>query len=209
MHICKLCSKPFKPRKGKLFCTSKCHERFKNWTAQKCIVRYNPLTGKLNPRIGTCNICGKGFEQKTSRHFLCSKECKRLADNKVNLKWGRNYYSNSPENYLKKRFCDIRRQIESKTRKGINIFDLKEKELFSLWLKQNGKCSLTGFQMTHDLGSGMKETNASVDRINRKFGYTLQNIRLVCLMANIMRHTMNDIDLIKWCEAIIENAKIK
>lgn len=59
--------------------------------------------------------------------------------------------------------------------------------IINLWKKQNGKCAITGIDMTYEKNSNIKfrnPTNISVDKINPKLGYTLDNIHLTCLWAN-------------------------
>lgn len=98
------------------------------------------------------------------------------------------------ESYLK--------QLHSKSkskRKGSNIeWTIDLEHLLGLWDKQEGRCALSGVVMTHHLdGSGRKDMNASLDRVATDGGYTPGNVQLVCLRANIMRHTLS-IDMFHW-----------
>ena len=66
-------------------------------------------------------------------------------------------------------------------------------DLVDLWEAQNGRCVATGLVMAHHRdGSGHKDFNASIDRINPRIGYTIDNIRLVCYAVNIMKHKMDE-----------------
>ncbi|MAK71188.1 MAG: hypothetical protein CMF19_03955 [Idiomarinaceae bacterium] len=99
----------------------------------------------------------------------------------------------SPEAYL--------RQLVSKlkhTRKKTHDWMLTPEEVFELWDEQNGRCAVSGVTLTHHLdGSGAKEFNASIDRINNEEGYSKINVRLVAYRINIMRHTLST-DMFWW-----------
>lgn len=75
--------------------------------------------------------------------------------------------------------------------------------LLDLWKEQDGKCAITGLQMTHISGEGRVPTNVSIDRIDASAGYTRDNIQLVCVQVNRMKQEL-DLDGLKfWCEAIL------
>jgi len=61
--------------------------------------------------------------------------------------------------------------------------------------------------MTHHRdGSGHKDFNASVDRINPRIGYTVDNIRLVCYAVNIMKHKMDEGEFYFWIKSVYEKS---
>ena len=67
---------------------------------------------------------------------------------------------------------------------------------------------MTGVQLTHIKdGTGMHDTNISVDRIDNDEGYTKDNVWLVCHVVNMMKNTMELEDLLLWCELIYKNRK--
>ncbi len=82
-------------------------------------------------------------------------------------------------------------------------FNVSIQYLWNIFLKQNRKCALTGYNLffhknEYDRG------NASIDRINPSKGYIKGNIRWVHKDINYMRHTMTDKKLIFWCKKIIK-----
>lgn len=91
-------------------------------------------------------------------------------------------------------------------RKGGNIdrFYLRE-----LWDKQNGKCAISGIDMTYKSGEGRISTNVSVDRIDCHKPYTKENVRLACMSINTMRGVLSDKELLEMCHKIIKNHAIK
>lgn len=83
-------------------------------------------------------------------------------------------------------------------RKRTHAWDLTAEELIELWDEQKGKCAVSGVALTHHLdGSGTKEFNASIDRLNNDKGYSRDNVRLVAYRINIMRHTLST-DMFWW-----------
>tara|TARA_B100002019_G_C20893534_1_gene414626 strand:- start:140 stop:472 length:333 start_codon:yes stop_codon:yes gene_type:complete len=82
--------------------------------------------------------------------------------------------------------------------------DITVADVFQMYDDQNGKCALTGFDMT--LGSSddpvERRYAASPDRIDNERGYTLDNVWLVAARANSIKSDMTIEELIEWCEAV-------
>ena len=99
----------------------------------------------------------------------------------------------SHEAYLKNLYSKLK-----STRKKTHPWSLVPDDLINIWVKQAGKCAVSGVALTHHLdGSGVKEFNASIDRINNEQGYSRDNVRLVAYRINIMRHTLST-DMFWW-----------
>lgn len=97
----------------------------------------------------------------------------------------------------------------SKLKNTYNDLDLEF--LMYLWNKQNGKCALTGLDMTYKFYEGRVNTNVSVDRIDSSKGYTRDNVQLVCMAANQMKNDLSMSELLDMCERILslEREKVK
>lgn len=80
-------------------------------------------------------------------------------------------------------------------------------QLQEIWNKQNGKCALTGWDMTMILGQGNINTNASIDRIDSSNGYIEDNVQFVCRIVNVFKSNATEELLYDMCEAIIKNKK--
>ncbi len=78
-------------------------------------------------------------------------------------------------------------------------------QLQKIWTKQNGKCALTGWDMTMTLGQGNVNTNASIDRIDSTKGYVEDNVQFVCRAVNVFKSNATEKLLYNMCEAIIKN----
>lgn len=147
-----------------------------------------------------CRRCGaEVYKQKSA--VYCSRSCKSAA------------------NYVKGRYRGINSQ-QKRERRGASVesyikFHLQAyrrsatisfEELYNIYLKQEGRCALTGVPLTWKLEKGVTTwTNLSLDRIVPGGPYTAENIRLVCRIVNVMRHTLEDAELLSWCKLILEH----
>lgn len=134
------------------------------------------------------------FEGGKSVRSICNS-CKSTSRNKV--------YSSDYDKYL--------RRLHSKlkySRQKTHEWQLTPEDLVKIWQQQKGKCAISGVNMTHHVdGSGHKEFNASVDRINPDQGYNPQNVQLVAYRINIMRHTLS-MDMFWWWVKNIHDTSI-
>lgn len=103
------------------------------------------------------------------RCVICSRQRKK--ENKTN----------NIRNY----FYDVLKTSKqmAKKRKIID-YELDIDFLVDLFEKQNGKCAISGLEMTHIAGKGCVPTNISIDRIDNDLGYTKQNVQLTCRFIN-------------------------
>ncbi len=82
--------------------------------------------------------------------------------------------------------------------------DLSIEQLMKIWHHQSGKCALTGWDMTMQLGKGQIATNASIDRIDSTIGYTNNNVQLVCRAANVAKSNLTQENFVRLCKAVQE-----
>jgi hypothetical protein len=164
-----------------------------------------------------CSKCGNTFE-------LCDfyTTGKKVDGSPKYNSWCKNCVCDKMKSYHKKTWGDEKLQFTAFRRtKSVRsyIAYLKSKaikrknscisvdELEDIWNKQNGKCALTGWDMTMILGKGNIATNASIDRINSNLGYIENNVQFVCRSVNVFKSNATEELLYKMCEAIIENKK--
>lgn len=117
------------------------------------------------------------------------KQCRKEYSYEVNQ---------SLDTHLRKKLTSIkedRRKIFS---------DLTLEQLVSLWNKQEGKCAISGVEMSYQRNKRQHNmNNCSVDRIDSSGNYTIDNIQLVCWIVNRMKGENTTEDLIQWCNHII------
>ena len=74
---------------------------------------------------------------------------------------------------------------------------------------QDGKCAITGIEMTHVRGVDDLSRNISIDRIDSSKGYVHGNVQLVCKIVNLMKHEQSLEELRFWCYAILDGEQPK
>ena len=72
-------------------------------------------------------------------------------------------------------------------------------DLLTLWHKQNGLCALSNYPMSAKVNDQYK---VSIDRIDSQYGYTVNNIQLVCRIANRIKSNLPNQTFIDLCCAI-------
>tara|TARA_A100001011_G_scaffold291235_1_gene302807 strand:+ start:238 stop:801 length:564 start_codon:yes stop_codon:yes gene_type:complete len=176
----------------------------------------------------TCDICKVQFQKlakeykrqvkkNTDRTFYCSLSCAGFK-NKNSL--GKHLGSGTLENFKGRRrerdeltpFRYILRSIERRCKRKGRHNDLSLECLKDLWDKQNGKCTLTGWDLILPKDSSVSGDSksiyrASVDRIDSSKGYTIENIRFIAVIANYCKNTFSDKDVVLFCKAVANNLK--
>jgi hypothetical protein len=87
-------------------------------------------------------------------------------------------------------------------------FKICKQDIIDLYNKQNGKCALSNFELTFEVGKGHIPTNISIDRIDNNRGYIKNNIQLVCCLVNTMKWEYPITTLYKFCEAILKTKRV-
>lgn len=85
-------------------------------------------------------------------------------------------------------------------------FTITKEDLLTVWKAQNGKCVISGLDMTYELGEGRIYTNVSIDQILPSKGYTIDNIQLVCMAVNQLKSDLDMDTILILCSAIVDNA---
>jgi hypothetical protein len=85
-------------------------------------------------------------------------------------------------------------------------FDLDLVYLLQLYTQQQGRCALSGVEMTYKAGSGRVNTNISIDRIDSSIGYVRGNVQFVCDVVNRMKQDLPQKELLMWCKRILGTA---
>jgi hypothetical protein len=85
-------------------------------------------------------------------------------------------------------------------------FTITKEDLLTVWKAQNGKCAISGLDMTYELGEGRTYTNVSIDQVSPSKGYTVDNIQLVCMAVNQLKSDLDMDTILTLCSAIVGNA---
>lgn len=88
-------------------------------------------------------------------------------------------------------------------------FSLRLQDVIGLWVRQNGRCALTGREM--DAAGRFDRTRnpdmPSLDRINSAAGYINGNVHLVCSAINMMKAEHSVEEFVQWCGAVALHAE--
>lgn len=135
-------------------------------------------------------------------------ECKNC-QSKRKQKYRRINVEENLNKHLKSLLHGCNQRVKGNTKTGSvkgKEFNLNIEQLYNLYKKQNGKCAISGIEMTATIGVGRKNTNISIDRIDNNAGYTLDNIQLVCCIVNIMKNNISLEELVYFCNNIINHS---
>lgn len=178
-NICKECEATIKRnvewREGKLLCH--CCKEYKDISCFTPNGNANPIR---NNRKSVCRDC----------------DAQNQRERNINL-----------SSHLKLRKCLNFRYLTARgraTRHNIP-FNITLDYLLKLWNNQNGKCALSGIEMTYELNKGRTHTNVSIDKIDRTKGYTIGNIQLVCMACNQIKSDMPEDMMYYFCKHVVEN----
>jgi hypothetical protein len=95
---------------------------------------------------------------------------------------------------------------KSKSRsRGFTDYEVTAEYLIDLWQRQEGRCAISGVVLTHhNDGSGAKDFNASIDRIDSQQGYIPGNVQLVALRVNLLKQSLSNDMLYWWVKTIYQ-----
>lgn len=149
-----------------------------------------------------CKLCGdisNVLRQNLIRDSRkCCKNCMKVGQ--TNILW-KGYKDLSMTFFHDIRNGAIGRNLE---------FNVTIEELWYLYEKQNKKCNLSGVDIDFDIETsawkGRKPT-ASLDRIDSKKGYTIENIQWLHEHVNWMKQDFSQIEFIEWCKRVHTNTQ--
>lgn len=102
--------------------------------------------------------------------------------------------NNDPDLFWKGKAINLLRQDDRRKIEVSKTWDVPELTSFlkNLYVKQNGKCAISGMPLELQIGTGKPNPNkCSVDRIDSNRGYNHRNVWLVCWWVNQMKMDMS------------------
>lgn len=163
-----------------------------------------------------CNKCKKYLPESkfnidnTNLHGKRGNLCRECKDCQ------RKRYYQERQRLLEDNYAALRYKLQQalkaakrRAKENNKYIDIDLEYLFYLWNIQNGRCALTGDQMTYEFYKGRVNSNLSIDRIDSSKGYSKDNVQLVCMVANQMKNDLSINELLVLCNKIIQNNKNK
>jgi hypothetical protein len=147
--------------------------------------------GKRNRRYWNCKCsCGviKDFEQSQ----LCHKHIKTCGCIKIGKKH--------------KSWCGVGdisgtiwKRIVYKAKERKIEFNITLEQVWQLYVKQNKRCAITGLPISFPIKAKSRKFNASLDRIDSKKGYTIDNVQWVLRDINWIKNKLDQDYFIELC----------
>lgn len=150
-----------------------------------------------NPK--NCRTCNSLFMPKSGTQVFCTIPCKR--------QWYKLYGPETTERQYELISGNWEKYFRRLCARSFNRSGLSVDILLKVKDRQQGKCALTGVEMTCTLQKGVVcKTNASIDRIDPKGQYVEDNIHLVCAVVNKFRVDTPLNEFISWCRKVANHA---
>jgi len=155
-----------------------------------CLLKEIGRKNILKNREDICVVCKKLFKYKGGRiRATCSPKCDKIRTNEYSRK--------RPKKSFRTFISSLVSGIKRRCIKNNIKYNLSVKYIYSMFIKQHGKCSKTGiiFEISNGEKWSCSPNSPSIDRINFKGGYTKNNIQLICMVYNFCKHTWTDNDV--------------
>lgn len=161
-------------------------------------------------------VCHKGYASKNNKDslWLCNCECGKTTVTRIRtLKNGATKTCGKcPKPKGKNHPCwrgcgDLSKDLFNSYRHSAiarNLkFDVTIDYMWKVFLKQKGKCALTGWEIHFPPSHRQKtQKTASPDRINNKKGYVKGNIQWIHQDVNYLKSSLDEDYFLKICKAI-------
>lgn len=166
----------------------------------------------INKKFGKLTITDLGNQKgKEGRIAICVCDCGKSCEKTIHgMTHGRNRSCGCSKEY--KGYEEISDRYWNRIKYNANIrkleFNISVVDAWNLFLKQGRKCAISGVEIKFITGKDKNQTTASLDRIDSKKGYTLDNIQWVHKDVNFLKQDNSDENFIKWCHTISEYQKL-
>lgn len=132
-------------------------------------------------------------------HTYCTEPCKRRRAQAIGSETTERQYALINGNW--------RKYFNQLCARSLKREKLTAEMLLTKLNEQGGKCALSGVELTCTLQKGVRsKTNASIDRIDPKGEYVLENVQLVCSAINKFRIDTPVNEFIDWCRKVANYA---
>lgn len=82
-------------------------------------------------------------------------------------------------------------------------FEITIKDIWNLFVKQNRKCAISGVKLNPPTYRPFG--TASLDRIDPRKGYNINNVQWVHKDINVMKWNFSQTDFLSWCRIIVKH----
>lgn len=209
MVVCEICKKEFKR-------ISNTHLKQHNITCNDYMEMYpdaEMVDVELRKQISLSSL-GKTYEQRYGVETAEKLRKQRKADAKKqfsDIEQRRMRFNSNWKGYGDLSGDHWRRITKGAEGRNLEL-SITIEDAWNKYLQQNGKCAISGVDITlrgQEIGISSKyvhkKTTASLDRIDSKIGYTLDNIQWIHKDLNQMKSNRSMETLLSWVKTIYEN----
>lgn len=156
-------------------------------------------------KVGDFNAIPEYSKEIKGEWYVAFHRACRFCSRKITAKKTDELYC-PPEvqNFLRKKFSSQRLAAERRQILWVLCLD----DLVDMWVRQGGRCSLSGVPLTIARGKagrgGRAATSLSIDRIDSRVGYLRGNCHLVTSVVNIMKSDMSVAEFTRVCAAVVQ-----
>ena len=153
-----------------------------------------------------CNTCGDALPPN-AEHFYqkkngnLSSECRSCFRERSSRNQKKRHHAGGIDYHL----AYIARAMRQRARKHKIAYDIDRDFLQLLLESQRGLCAISRIPLTFIKGSGHISTNASIDRIDPKQGYSKDNVQLLAFQVNTMKSNLSVEQLVFWCKLVLND----
>jgi hypothetical protein len=148
---------------------------------------------------GTLLVANREYFYQRKDGYL-SSECRTCFRQRSSRNQKARYYAGGVDYHL----AYITRNTRQRAKKGGIEYDIDAEFIRTLLEAQEGCCAISRVQLTFAKGEGHIPTNASIDRIDSRKGYTKGNVQLVTCQVNTMKSNLSTTQLAEWCQLILK-----
>jgi hypothetical protein len=153
----------------------------------------------IGNRFGKLTVIKYNKSSTGGRLYECKCDCGKVAlvtASKLKTGWTKScgclsVHNKKGNNFAWKGYGEISKRYFDSLKIGAerrNIqFDITIRQMWDLFLKQNRKCALTGYELKFNSHSRISDGTASLDRIDSSKCYTVENIQWVHKDINYMK----------------------
>ena len=159
---------------------------------------------RICPKCG-CEIIYlnyKSYHSAKTRNSVC-KSCRTRIANASEKRNSKMQNNPAWKGYREIPYSWFSKYFERSNKKKVGNITIND--VYDLWIKQNKRCALSGVEL--DFVKTEKGISASIDRIDSKGNYTIENIQLVHKDINLMKNAFDQVYFIDLCKKVVDETE--